>query len=571
MLQCRAFLSVIFCVLFFALTAEAQHSTRSGFRSPLDIPLNLSGNFGEFRSNHFHTGLDIKTQGRTGLPIYAIAEGHISRIKISSYGYGTVIYVDHPNGYTSVYAHLSKLNDKIENFLRDAQYELESWEVDLYPGVGLIPIDSSEVIAWSGNSGSSGGPHLHFEIRETDSEFPVNPLLWDFPVADSRAPALRGIQVVPLEDSSQVMGTHRSQLIATNGTSGKVSLTRKGPIPVYGPVGVGVHTIDQLDNNSNICGIFRLEVFLDDELLFEEKLEQLDFATNRFMNAHMDFATMKQEKKSIHRTFRLPYNRLPIYRTVKNNGRIELPDNQIHSVLVKVYDVHGNTSEVSFDLQQVDEPNASAESGSLKPSGARRCAFDKVNTIRTEGCNLFIPEGRLYDDAYVWINEVRGGPLSVKSPYFEVGNRFEPVHEEMILKIDAEDVPDSLVDKLMILQYNPGKKRYYNRGGSYKLGWVNARVKAFGTYVVGMDTVPPVIKTRKATRKELSFTITDDLSGIDHWEARVDGKWIRMHFDHKKARLWYKAEDGMIDEESKYLLLRVWDERGNVAEIGISF
>jgi hypothetical protein len=561
---------LLLCVfLFAAKAADAQHATRSGLHPPLDPPLNLSGNFGEFRSNHFHTGIDLKTGGREGLPVYAVQSGYVSRIKIQPYGYGNALYIDHPNGLTTVYAHLRELNPEIEAFLREAQYELESWEVDLYPGAGQLPVDSAEVIAWSGNSGSSGGPHLHFEIRETDTEFPLNPLLWDFPVADTRAPLLKGIQIVPLEDSSRVQGTTQPQLFDTRGSSGEVVLYHSQPIGVYGPVGIGVHTIDQLNGNSNICGIYRLKVFADGELIYDQRLDSLNFATNRFMNAHADYEQLKKERRSIHRTFRLPYNRLPIYRTVRNDGRLLLTDDEVHAIRVEVYDVHGNQSSVSFAMQRgAKAPDANT--ASLKQEGAKLLRFDQVNTLRSDSCNAYLPEGRLYEDCYAAITRHRTRESNF-SAYYHVGNPFEPVHDDFILKLRSREVPEELQDKLLVVEYNEDRGRYYARGGEFKLGWVTTRVKSFGTYTLMMDTIAPAINVRRCDRGGLSFTITDDLSGIQRYEARVDGKWVRMHYEPKKARIWYEMEDGILTGESQSFELRVWDERGNEAVFTRSF
>lgn len=559
-------LIVFLCFIFAAKAADAQFASRSGFHPPLDPPLNLSGNFGEFRTNHFHTGIDLKTGGREGLPVYAAQGGFVSRIKVSAYGYGNALYIDHPNGYTTVYGHLRDFGPEIEAFLREAQYELESWEVDLYPGRDQLLVDSAEVVGWSGNTGSSGGPHLHFEIRETESEFPMNPLLWDFPVADTRAPLLKGIQIEPLTDTSTVQGSSRPQLFDTRGSSGRVSLYRNEPIEVYGTVGVGVHTIDLLNGNSNVCGIYRLKLYLDDQLIYDQQIDSLNFATNRFMNAHADYEALRSNRKSIHRTFRLPYNRLPIYKTVLNEGRITLTDDEVHNIRVEVFDVHGNPSSLTFTMKRGAD-SGSASSGStatLQQEGAKLLRFDQVNTLRTDSCNAYIPEGRLYDDCYAAISRHNRDQTNY-SAYYTIGNPFEPVHDEFILKIKARELPDSLSDKLLMVKVDASRNRIYASGGDFKLGWVTARVKEFGTYALELDTVAPTIRERQCNRSGISFTITDDLSGIEGYEARIDGEWIRMYYEPKRARIRHELKDGVVNENSSLFELRVWDERGNVS------
>lgn len=556
-------------ILSSSFVMRAQHASRSGFHPPLNIPLNLSGNFGEFRSNHFHTGIDIKTEGREGLNVFAVTGGWVSRIRVGAYGFGNALYVDHPNGYTSVYGHLSTFNSSIEAYVKDAQYARESWEVDLYLDAGVLPVDSIEVIGRSGNSGSSGGPHLHFEIRETQTEFPVNPLLWDFPVADSRAPLVKGILVVPLSDSSLVLGTQKEQLFETKSSTGTIALVRSTPIEVSGPFGIGVHTLDLLDGNSNTCGVFSIEVFLDGQQHFFQEMDRLDFAINRQMNAHADFRRFKTERKSFHRTFVLPDNRLPIYKTIKGNGRIELFDDAVHELRVVVRDVHANSTTLSFKVKQV--AGKFSKSDQVLPAGAKLCKYDEVNTLRTDSCNVFIPLGRLYDDTWVWVEQTSGRQAEA-SPHFQIGNRFEPVHDTFVVKIRPKTVPEDLQSKLLVVYYDVDKQRYSPRGGSFHRGWMEADVKEFGQYAVALDTLAPVVKLRRLDRSRIEFTLSDNLSGIAEIRATVDGKWIRMHHDPKRSLIWHVAkDDGIIQSTSQLFELTVTDERGNVASFSSRF
>lgn len=564
-------ITVLFATLCTAGSIFAQQGSRTGFRSPLGISLNLSGNFGEFRSNHFHTGLDIKTQGKEGLPVYAVTGGCVSRIRVGAYGYGNALYIDHPNGYTSVYAHLQSFNDEIEAYLKKAQYDLESWEVDLYPGDCLLLVDSSAVVAFSGNSGSSGGPHLHFEIRETETEFPVNPLLWDFPVADHRAPLLKGITVEPRDEKASVLGTRNRQLFETTRSTGEVKLYRKAPIEVNGQVGIGVHTIDLLDGNANNCGIHRLVLRLDGDTVFSQSIDRLDFSVNRAMNAHADYQLLKQERKHVHRTFTLPNNRLPIYKNVRNDGSINITDDEIHIASLDVYDIHGNRTSLSFELKRGRA--IADEEPEILPSGATRFYFDKVNRITRDSCFLYMKEGSLYDDCWSYIVPASGRwtersaaepGQAVKADHFLVGNRYVPVHQEFLLAIQSRDVPSSEAGKLLLAHFDPERERYRAVGGHYHMGWVSTKVKEFGTYTVVLDTVPPTLKLLRFDRSEISFRIADNFSGIDHIEGRVDGQWMRFHYDPKRNRIYYEGKDGILSEGWRKFEIAVSDERGNV-------
>lgn len=564
------------CSLFLAcllpLVVHAQHGERDDFRPPLNIPLNLSGNFGELRSNHFHTGLDLKTQGREGLPVFAASGGCVSRIRVGAYGYGNTLYIDHPNGYTTVYAHLQHFNDSIEAYVKKAQYDLESWEVDLYPGGCTLSVDSSEVIGASGNSGSSGGPHLHFEIRETESEFPLNPLLWNFPVADHRVPLVKGILVEPRDEGSFVFGSQAPQLFQTSQSGSMVRLIHQKAIEVHGPVGIGVHTIDLLDGNANTCGIHRIVMTMDGDTVFEQSIDRLDFAENRAMNAHANYGLLKQERKHIHRTFRLPNNRLPIYKTLKNNGEVLVGDGEIHEFRLEVSDVHGNNSSVRFKLKGVPAP--AIETKSLLPTGASRFYFDKVNRLSGDSALIYMTEGSLYEDCWAWIqpasNRLNGGSAArlgqaAFSRHYEIGNRYEPLHKEAFIALAARDLPRELQSKVLVAHYDPDRSRYSARGGHYHQGWVSTKVKEFGTYVLLVDTIAPRIQLEEFGARRIRFTISDDLSGIDRIQAFVDGRWLRFHYDPKRNRIWHNMDDGIITKDWKEFVLEVSDERGNTS------
>jgi len=257
-------------LLITTIVGFSQQYPKDYFRSPLEIPLNLSGNFGELRTNHFHAGIDIKTEQREGLNVLAAAEGHISRIKVSSAGYGYALYIDHPNGYTTVYGHLLTYAPKIDEYVKKQQYELESFSVDLYPDRGVLPVTKGEIIGLSGNSGSSGGPHLHFEVRETQTEKLVNPLLFGLDVKDKIPPSVSAVWIVPLNDSSWVNGARLPVALETKAGGLKSTSVPK----VFGEVGFAVTTIDMLDGNSNRCGIYRIEFYVDGTQVYGQRMDK---------------------------------------------------------------------------------------------------------------------------------------------------------------------------------------------------------------------------------------------------------------------------------------------------------
>lgn len=249
--------AIITLLLVLSLSSSAQEYPQGYFRSPLDIPIFLSGNFGEIRSNHFHAGLDMKTESVEGKNIYAVADGYISRIKIGHGGYGKTLYITHPNGYTSVYAHLQSYEGEIGEYVLKAQYKKESYEIELFPGKNALLITKGDVIALSGNSGGSGGPHLHFELRETDTETPVNPLLFGFDIKDDIKPTIKKIGIYPVPGKGSANGSDNPKLIELSGGNGVYKL---GTLKMSGQIAMGLEVLDKLNGSSNRCGVYSIEL-----------------------------------------------------------------------------------------------------------------------------------------------------------------------------------------------------------------------------------------------------------------------------------------------------------------------
>lgn len=338
-------LGLITFSILLSVSLRAQKHPRGYFRSPLDIPLYLSGNFGELRSNHFHTGLDIKTEGREGLNVYATADGWVSRIKVSAVGYGLIVYIDHSNGYTTTYAHLSSFNQRIEDYTRLKQYQLRSFEVDFPVAKGEIPVINSEIIGYSGNSGGSGGPHLHFEIRDSKTELAINPLLFGFDIADDVKPSINSWRAYSLNNNSMV-DRSASTVVDVDGKNGRYERTKKDSIFVHGEIGFALHCTDMLSGTANKCGIYSIQFYVDDTLIHQQEMEQLDFNKGRYLNAHTDYKQFKRNKSSIHKCYLEPNNKLTIYPFSKNRGRVIFTDNRPHAIRFVVKDAYGNSSEL---------------------------------------------------------------------------------------------------------------------------------------------------------------------------------------------------------------------------------
>lgn len=300
------------------------------FRSPLDIPVVLSGTFGELRSNHFHAGLDIKTQRKNGLKVYATADGYVSRIKVGLWGYGKVIYINHPNGYTTVYAHLSKFGDGIEEYVKNIQYEKESYETgNIFPKKGEIPVKKGQVIAYSGSTGGFVPPHLHYEIRDTKTEHIINPLLFGVPAQDSVAPRVTKLMGYPMYSDSRINGNNRKLSLPLKKKKKADSINFNAEyitnrITASGEIGFGLTTWDRLGKALNKNGVFSIEMKVNGSRHYYHDLETFSFAESKYINLLIDYPHYKKYKTRVQQTFKHPANQLSIYEDLIANGVITM-------------------------------------------------------------------------------------------------------------------------------------------------------------------------------------------------------------------------------------------------------
>ena len=539
--------------------AQVKEYPKNYFQSPLEIPLNLSGNFGELRTNHFHAGIDIKTEQREGLNVLAAAEGYVSRIKVAPAGYGYALYIDHPNGYTTVYGHLLRYAPKIDEYVKNQQYDLESFSVDLFPEKGLLPVTKGEVVGLSGNSGSSGGPHLHFEIRETATEKLVNPLLFGLVVKDKIPPSVSHVWLVPLTDSSWVNGARLPVVLETKGGGLKTTTLPN----VYGDVGFAITTVDMLDGNSNRCGVYRIELFVDGLQVYGQRMDRLDFATNRAMNAHTIYERFKKDRSSIHGSYRLPGNPLDIYDNLVNDGVISFRDGKTHACEYRLLDIMGNESRVKFNVQSLTAP------GKPLPSKAHLAHWDweRDNAIETERVRISMKANTLYENLDLDITETTKIANSV-GPAYLIASPYEPAHNAYSLALKADKVKPGYERKTTVVRWDPDKNKLIAEASKFENGWISAEPMYLGYFALMTDTVKPGISVVDfgaimKGKKSFSFKISDGLSGIDQIIPRIDGKWALMEYDAKNSRLTYYFNSKYIAPGEHQFELTVIDAVGN--------
>lgn len=558
----RLFLTIT--LIFINLILFPQEVSKDYFRSPLGIPLFLSGNFGELRSNHFHAGLDIKTQGVEGQNVYAIADGYVSRIKVSPNGYGNAIYVTHPNGYTSVYGHLKKYNDKIRQVVEDFQYKKEEFEVELFPTPFSMHVKKGEIIAYSGNSGDSGGPHLHFEIRNTANEHPMNPLFFGFSITDRVKPDIYAVTIYPLNDNSYVNGVNKKQRFIARGSNGSYSIPLKNEIKVQGEIGFGIETVDRMSGTSNKYGLHNIQLKHDDELIFEQQIDEFAFHEGRYINSHIDFETYRKTRRRIQKSFVQDGNKLRIYK--KKSGQLNCSDGKQYVMEYIVSDLNKNSSTLAFTIQSVNF-NVQANLSSKDQKDITFMQHNQKNTLLRPNLLLNIPKGVLYEDTYFQYEETKGTSKIVSSIYW-LHNHFTPLHKKMTLVLKNRKLTPYQKSKALIVS-TTDKRSWYAEGGKWNGDNISVRTRSFGGYAIALDTVAPCItpiniysNANMTNKWSITLKMTDNLSGIDSYRGTVDGKWVLMEYDAKNDKLSYFFDRKVSAGDHTFKLV-VKDEVGN--------
>ena len=532
------------------------------FGSPVRSPLRLSGTFGELRANHFHSGIDIK--GYIGQPLLAVADGFISRIRVQAGGYGNVLYLEHPNGYTSVYAHLNRFSGPVENYVKSIQYEQESFEVEILPEAGRFPVSKGEVIGEMGTTGYSFGPHLHFEIRNTDTEMPVNPLLFGLEAADSRPPRMQQLRTYALSTERNTLEAKTYDLVSAAGRYGVRGDTLLVPSAM---AGFALKVYDFLDGAPNWNGVYEVSMYVDDSLAFAYTMETFAFRESRYLNAHLDYEEQVARNSYFNRLFRLPGNRLSaVYRHDDREGVVPLSRDRACKVTIAARDVAGNESTLEFWARHVDRP-LSAD----RPPYHYFLPYDEENAVQRPGLSLYFPEGAFYEDLYLFLEEAADQSSDIYSSVFHVHDARTPVHTYYDLAIRPTRLPEALESKAFIA-YCYGDNRVRSYGGDWRDGRLHTQVRDLGDFCIMVDTVPPAIqpvdvRSDMRGRREMNFIISDDVATAGNVEglryrATIDGRWILMGYDAKNDRLTHTF-DGSIPAGSHQFRLEVTDGRGN--------
>lgn len=543
---------------FLTFSSYTPHNyPQSDFISPLDTSLYLSANFGAIRGNHFHSGLDIRTFGHEGLKVQSIADGYVSRIKISPWGYGRALYITHPNGYTSVYGHLQTFNDEINAYVKKQQYSRKSFAIDVYPGRSTLKVSQGELVAISGNSGGSTGPHVHFEIRDSKTEETVNPQLFNFPVADKHAPRFRNKILVyeKNNDYKHAKGYYPHKEVRTSALRDTLKLKP-------GAYSFAAWADDYTHTPYNKVGINFMQVTANDKQVFAMNIERFAFYESRKINVHIDYHDYKTRSKKWHKCFADDGNNLPFY----NNSRkhfINIEDGIPITIKIKTFDLAGHQDSIVFTVKGDATKKAIATSPTIDKD-AEFVYPNKTNTFSKENYSFTIPKWAVYDTILMTSTIKTSTRKDLYARPVKVMKTDIPLHKKFTIKFKP-NVPKGVDTKKLIVVRVSGKGLRYrsNIGGNYNNGWISASTKKFGTYSVTVDTIPPVVSGYKKYSTSIRVKITDNLSGVSTYNAYIDGNWWLMEMDGKTSKLKGIIPKDLPKGKHEFKIV-VTDERNNV-------
>ncbi|MBQ0147049.1 MAG: M23 family metallopeptidase [Flavobacteriaceae bacterium] len=553
------YVSLFLTTLAFGQRAEqpnADKYPKTDFINPLEIKNFLAGNFGELRSNHFHSGLDIKTQQKEGLRVLAAGDGYISRINISPTGYGNAIYIDHPNGYTTVYGHLQKFDDVIKEYVRKKQYEQKTFKIELYPEKNELKVTKGQLIALSGNSGGSGGPHLHFEIRDTKTEEPINPFYFGFDIPDTSKPSILGTYIYPIKGKA-------------NGATNRITVANGATINAAGQIGFGIKTYDKHNGAENNNGVHQIEVFVNDEPIYTYTASRFSFDETRAINSVCDYSDLMRNNSWVYQAFVKDGNPLRVFSNLQNNGILNVEAGQTYSVKIVSSDYAKNSSTVNFKINGITSTSEHIETPFSNP-----IYWNKENSFKSEGVEIFFPKGIFYEDFDLSYKKV--------GTKHHIGDWNFPVHQNFTIALDpSSDIPAAHLEKAIIV-------RQFQKKGAWKKSFENtelkngkliAKVREFGIFSIEIDYTKPTITPLNIkensqftkTNGKINFTISDSKSGIKEYNAYIDGKWILAEYDHKIKRLSIDLNAESIEIGEHQLELNVKDEKNNTSTFTTTF
>lgn len=513
----------------FLFLSISSLTAQFNYHPPLNIPLVLSANFGEIRPNHFHMGVDFKTNGREGLPLFSIDEGYVSRIKTSPFGYGKVIYINHPNGFTSVYAHCSKFEGKIDSIVRSMHEALESTEIDLYFRPHDITIKKGQRIAKSGNTGSSTAPHLHFEVRDTKTGEALNPLLYGFTIPDHQSPQLNAVKLY-VTDTNGYEIPGKTKTLATV-KKGNNFLLEKGGFTLESDfcaenefIGLAVNGIDTYDAATNHCGLYEVHLSSGKQTIFKQQIDRISFSDSRYVNLHTDYEAYKSNRDKYHKSFRSQHNPLTIYKENHNGLLTILPGDSL-TFRYEVKDIKKNNTSVSFFIKR------KAGKASLKKTVFQPKDYFFPDSSYTISNSNF----KVSADPFTFYYPTKKN-LSTNSIY-SFGDPQSPI--QLPIKVGLK-LPETGTNYFIEVSTRNAKKEALVP--QIENGWITSESFFLGSFSLVQDNQAPLLlplnfnsNQRKHHQSIFTFKVIEKGSGIKNYDAYIDGIWAPIEFESKGA------------------------------------
>ena len=524
------------------------HSQEVDFHSPIDAPFNLSGTFGEFRSR-FHTGIDFK--GGEGINIFSIEDGYISRIEVSPSGYGKVVYITHPNGYSSVYAHLSRFSPDIEKYIKSEQYRSQSYTVKKFPKKDQIQVKRGELLGYSGNTGRSFGAHLHFEIRDTNSQDALNPLMFNYTYEDLERPIIRGLYTInenntlirDLPKRIRISKTNDSTYVADN-------------IIFNGDIGFGIDIYDiQYKNLFNRNGVYKVELLIDSIQKFSYSMDRIKFSENHYKKLMYDYLSLVKNNRRVLKVYIPPRSNLSFLKTNDFNGIIKSNEITNSKVNIKVTDWNNNSSYLEFKIISADTLKSNKPLNGIEILTNQKYVINKGESVVEINKNTF------YED--VLLN------ITSKDDTIDLGDEITPFRSSIKLKIPIDENIDSIsLSQTFIGKIVNNKINYIS--SKINDSYITANTSSLGRYIISRDSILPEIrpinfknKSNVKSNKTLRLRIKDDKSGIKNYKAYINGKWALFEYEPKQNLIFHDLSDSVIEDGENDLLIEFEDGVGN--------
>ena len=555
-----------YLLTIFFLYASIINSQNSG-DYPLEIPIILSGTFGELRPNHFHAGIDIKTKGTEGFKVYSIGDGYVSRIQITHGGYGKALYIKHDNGQSSVYAHLQKFSPKIEKIVKEIQYSKESYTFRTYPSKDEIRISEKELIGFSGNTGRSFGPHLHYELRD-ELDRPINPMAFkNYSVKDTIPPIVLGLYYKLIPENS-ISGSNTSfKELKLKKISNNLFIS--DTLKTSGPVGFGINSFDRMNNTWNKMGLSNIKTNIDGNEIFNMDLNSFSYDEWRHINTFIDYPYYKNKKIKIQKLYIEEFNPLDMYKRSLGDGVVKINETSVtYLYSVKLFDFNKNQSEILVPIQWEKQNDLSNRK--LDFENMFRVNKDSTYNFKFPGAKVSIEKNSFYTDKIIQIFE--------ENNLLHIDKDSIPLLKGITIKMDISRYNDSIRNKTYIGRIGENKKSSFV-SSKKEDNYVIAKVNNLGDYVIKVDSIKPNISVIDisdnqwiSNRKNLSIKISDNESGINNYRGTINDKWILLEYNPMKGILTYDFNDNVNKDDTKNILeIKIEDNVGNIKNLTKTF